>query len=588
MKTNEKDSKILRKLFSYLMPFKWLLLFSIILLMISKFIEAVVPLYIGSITQVILTSANLTSAESASIFSYVIHSSLVIFVLLVTNFFLDITVLFLKTYVGQKAIFNLRVKVLDHIQNMPLNLFNKVPVGTLMTRTIHDIDQINEMFTDSIVPLFGSLFLFLCIIVFSALYDWKLAVVLMIVMPIVFLMTNYFRIHQRICYDNVRVIVAGMNAFIQERLMGATTIRSFGLQKQEKKQFEDVNGKLRTANVETAHYFSMFFSQIDFMQSFSLIFIFTVLVLFAPLNLGFQVGTYFAFSLYITLLFRPLSDLAERYNVLQSAMAAGSRIFKILDDPIEPKGPQPGRELHEINLIEFDNVWLAYKDEQWVLKGVSFSISKGESIAIVGVTGEGKTTILNLLLRFYDFQKGFIRINGHDIHDYSVASLRKQFSIVLQDPEIFSGTIANNITLYNPAITTEKIEEVSHFVKLTSVFKRFPGGMNYVLSERGKGLSVGERQLISLARAVAHSGSILILDEATANIDTPTEHIIQETLREILKTKTAIVIAHRLSTIKDVSRILVIHHGNISESGTHEELLHAKGIYEKLYRLQFR
>lgn len=576
------------RLFSYLQPHLWLLIPAIMLLMFSKIIEAYVPIYIGEVSQVILDSVNLGVTEEQIRFSYVLHNGLIIFILLLANYSLDLVTVFLKTKVGQKAIYSLRVQVFEHIQKMPLSLFNTIPVGTLMTRTIHDINQINEMFTESLVPLFGSIFLFVCIMIASAIYDWKLCIVLMIVVPIVLWMTNYFRIHQRICYDKIRVIVAALNAFIQERLMGATTIRNFGLQNQEKEQFEVINENHRVAYVETVHYYSLFFTQIDFMQSFSLIMIFLVLVLFAPIDVGFQAGSYFAFSLYILMLFRPLADLADRYNVLQSAMAAGARIFKILDEPIEPPGVLPGRGLTSIDSIEFQDVWSAYKDEEWVLKGVTFSIQKGESIAFVGVTGEGKTTILNVLLRFYDFQKGSIKINGYDIREYSVASIRKQFNIVLQDPEIFSGTIADNITLYNPVVTLEKVQDVSRFVRLTSVIERFPQGMNTILSERGKGLSVGERQLISLARAVAHPGSVLILDEATANIDTPTEHIIQETLKSILTTKTAIVIAHRLSTIKDVHRILVIHRGNIAESGTHKELLALKGIYEKLYRLQFR
>jgi ATP-binding cassette subfamily B protein len=558
------------------------------ILLFSKGIEAYIPIYIGQLSQVILDSVNLGTLEKEIRLDYVFQNGAVLFAFLIANYFLDLLTLYLKTKVGQKAIFSFRLQVFEHIQKMPLTIFNQIPVGTLMTRTIHDIDQINEMFTESLVPLIGSLFLFLCIIVGSAIYDWKLTLVLVIVTPIMFWMTNYFRIHQRICYDKIRVIVASMNAFVQERLMGAATIRNFGLQKQEKVQFEEINENQRKAYVETIQYYSLFFSQIDFMQSFALIMIFLVLVVFAPIDVGFQAGSYFTFSLYIVMLFRPLSELADRYNVLQAAMAAGSRIFKILDEPIETSGPISGRELKSIDSIEFQDVWSAYKDEQWVLKGVTFSVQKGESIALVGVTGEGKTTIINLLLRFYEFQKGTIKINGYDIREYTVASLRKQFNIVLQDPEIFSGTIADNITMFNPAVTLEKVEEVSRFVKLTSVIKRYPEGMNYYLTERGKGLSVGERQLVSLARAVAHPGSVLIFDEATANIDTPTEHIIQETLKSILESKTAIVIAHRLSTIKDVNRILVIHRGKIVESGTHKELLEAKGIYEKLYRLQFK
>jgi len=578
------DTALFQRLFTYLSPNKNWLILALVLMVLSKGIEAFIPLYIGKLTQQILTSYQLDQLTKQAELTSVIHGILGMFALLLLSCGLEMVNVVLKSWVGQKAIYRLRTSVYAHILRLPQSVFDKTPIGRLMTRTIHDVDQIDKMFTDSIVPLLGNVILFIGIGIGILFIDWRIGLLAGVMLPLTGLLLYIFRTNQRRCYELIRSVVSAMNTFVQEHLTGVAIIRSFGLEKQETKRFEDLNEDHCNSYLESEENFGFFVSGIDFFSSLSLILVFIILVHFSPPASSFQVGTYFTLTLYSMMFFRPLIDLAERYNVLQSAFAASERVFEVLDQPEEDLSPD-GPLLEEIETIAFDDVWFAYEKEHWVLKGLNFHVSKGESLAIVGETGSGKTTVLNLLLRLYEFQKGSIKINRRDIREYPVHSLRRQFSVIFQDPVIFSGTIADNIALYDSKITPSTIEEAVDFVDLRPVIERFSDGLQHNLLERGKSLSMGERQLISFARAVAHDRSVLILDEATANIDSATEKIIQEALKRILKRKTAIVIAHRLSTIKDVSRILVLHKGTSVETGSHQELLEAKGFYEKLYRL---
>ena len=579
------DWSLIKKLLKYMKPFRFFLFVAILLLIIAKGVEAYVPIYIGQVTQIILSSVSLDATQKMNMIAPVVEQCLVIFSLICFTYLLEAVNVVVKNWIGQNSLYKLRLDVYSHIQSMPLSFFNKSAVGTLMTRTIHDVEQVNQMFSESIVPLLGNLILFFCICIGLVIVEWRTAIVLIVILPFVFTLTNYFRSHQRRCFDKIRAIVSAMNAFVQEHLMGSSTIRSFGLEKEEKQNFDEINEDHRNANIETIHYYALFFAGIDFLQSISLILVFAVLSASIGAGMGFNAGVFFTFSLYVLLLFRPLADMAERYNMLQSAIAAAARIFQVLEET--PENGNAGISLEKIEEIEFKDVWFAYKDENWILKGLSFKIEKGESMALVGVTGAGKTTVLNLLLRFYHYQKGEIKINGKSINEYSLSALRKQFSVVLQDPEIFSGTIKDNISLGDPSITKEAVDAAVEFVNLKPLIESFPNGLDHQLSERGKSLSAGQRQLLSLARAVAYNRSVLVLDEATANIDTNTEKIIQTVLKNILHGKTSIVIAHRLSTIKDVDKILVLYDGIVKEQGSHSELLLKNGIYEKLYRLQF-
>lgn len=581
------DRVLIRKLYVYLKPYRNLIVLSLLFLLISKAIEASVPILIGNVSQKILNGINLEFLEKQILLNKVLVACFLILGLLIFSYLLDSMNVYLKSYVGQKALFQLRQKVYDHILSMPLAYFDRHTVGRLMTRTIHDVDQINQMFSESFIPILGNIFLFICIFIGIVFLDWRIAFFVLLIMPIVFWLTNRFRYFQRIAYENIRTIVSAMNTFVQEHLMGAATIRNFGIQKQAKEHFEVINQDHCEAYLDSIYHFSFFIAGIDMIQNFSLIIVFVILVTFAPLGSEFQAGTFFTFSLYTLMFFRPLADLAERYNVLQAAMAAAGRIFDILEKKPENVSEGILTELNEIHSIVFKDVWFAYEKDNWVLKGLSFEIKKGEALAVVGVTGEGKTTIVSLLLRFYEHQKGIIEINGRDIREYSLKAIRSQFSVVLQDPVIFSGSIIDNIGLYDPTITKDQVEQVAKYLNLDSMIQRFQDGWQQQLKERGKSLSMGEMQLISLARAVAHYRSVLILDEATANIDSETEQMIQNALEKILKDKTSLVIAHRLSTIKDVTKILVLNNGQCAEIGSHQELLQAKGIYEKLFRLQF-
>lgn len=584
------DSTIIKKLWKYLSPYRVALFFAVILLLISKSIEAFVPIYVGYLAQKIMNTISMGYEAQETLLQQITIGSLETIGLLIGSLFFYLCMLLIKGWIGQKAVFTLRTQVYSHIERLPLSYFDHHAIGQLMTRTIHDVDQIDQMFTESLVPIIGNGFLFLCIFFGICFIDIHIGILFACLMPLIIWCTYKFHNAQRKSYQKQRTILSTLNGFVQEHLMGASIVRSFGLQEQEKKHFDKINQEYCQSNLETVHQFALFIAVIDFFQMFMLILVFVTLMVLSPFTKDFQVGTFFTVSLYAAMIFRPLVDLAERYNVLQSAMAAAGKVFDILEIPTETSSASknaPEPPLDDVQSIVFENVWFAYKEDHWILKGLSFTLNKGESIALVGITGSGKTTVIQLLMRFYDFHKGSIKINGIDIREYSLDSIRKQFSIVLQDPLIFSGTLADNISLYQSTISKKELNNAVDRANLRTYLNHYPAGLNHKLTERGGSLSIGEMQLVSLARAIAQKRPIFILDEATANIDSETERQIQDALEKILENKTALVIAHRLSTIKDVDRILVLHQGVLSESGTHQELIKKKGLYEELYRLQF-
>jgi ATP-binding cassette, subfamily B, multidrug efflux pump len=587
------DSNLIKRLYTFLKPHRRWLLISILLLIVGKGIEAFIPIFVGKVAQAIMVFQKSDPTSNDTFFFWIVQCALIMCALLLASYVMEVSNVLLKSRVGQQAINLLRQHVYSHILHMPIAYFDHHPIGRLMTRTIHDIDQIDQMFTDSIVPLIGNLFLFLCMGVGIFILDWRVGVVMAMVMPFLGWLLHQFRFQQRRSYELIRAIVSSLNSFVQEHLLGVNTISSFGLSQKEREDFEEINEDHSHAYLESVKHFSFFIAGIDFLSNFSLIVIFVTLMSFAPLPSSFQVGYYVTFSLYVMMLFRPMIDLAERYNILQSALAASERVFEVLDQTSESsefldRNEFQAPSLNSIESIVFDNVWFAYDRDHWILKGLSFEIKYGETLGIVGLTGAGKTSIISLLLRFYEFQKGLIKINGYDIRQYSLHNIRKQFGTVFQDPILFSGTIEDNIGLYDPLITPEKIEMAIDYVNLRLLLEHYSQGKNYFLLERGKSLSAGERQLISMARAVAHERPVFLFDEATANIDTGTEKIVQEALKKLLNHKTAIIIAHRLSTLKDVAKIIVLDQGKVVEAGSHEELIQRKGYYEKMYRLQFQ
>jgi ATP-binding cassette subfamily B multidrug efflux pump len=581
------DSFLIRRLLAYLRPHRLWVLLAILLLVLARGLEAWIPVRSGQLVQKIVDHQGAPLAERHELFNVIFQGCLALLGWIFLNYLLDLGNILIKNWVGQKAVLKMRTEIFEHIQNQSMPFFDHAAIGRLMTRTIHDVDQINQLFSESVIPLIGSLFLFIGILTGIFLLDRNAGILFCLICPLIFLLLNYFRVNQRLCYDRIRSIVSAMNAFIQENLMGVNVIRNFGMRGVESQKFNKMNKDHYDENIKTIHYFSFFFSGIEFLQNLTMIAFFILFVYLVSPGTSFQIGAYFTISMYGLMIFRPLLDLAERYNILQSAMAASERIFEMLASPVEALGPEPGLTLEGIDSIVFDDVWFAYEGENWILRGISFSLKKGESLALVGPTGSGKTSVMNVLMRFYPFQKGHIYINGHDIRRYSIPNLRSHFNVILQDSVIFSGTVFDNIALYDRSVTLDQVRSAADFVNLTPVIERLPGHFDHVLTERGSSLSVGEAQLISFARSIAHGRSALILDEATANIDMHTEKIIQTAMKKLLSHKTAIVIAHRLSTIQDVTRILVLRQGLIAESGTHDELIKAKGVYEKLCTLQF-
>lgn len=557
---------LFKRLLGYLGPYKIQVAIAIFFIILARGIDAAVPLLTGQLAQRVL--------QHSSTIEILIKEGLFLISLLWVGYGFDFLNTWVKSRIGSKALKKMRIEVYDHIERLPISDFDREPVGRLMTRVMNDVDQINQMLSESIVPLIGNLILFTMILGGMFYLDYRIGLLVIALLPPLLLLTDYFRRVQRICYDIIRTEVSRMNSFVQEHMSGVMVIRHFHLEEREFEKFDEINAELSKAYLKTHENFSFYISGNDFLQSLALIGAYFLLSSQIP----FDAGTFFTFSLYVMMIFRPLADLAERYNVLQAAFAAADRIFEILDRPVESK---QGIDISEIESIEFKNVWFAYRDKEWVLKDFNLKLNKGDTLGVVGKTGSGKTTLMSLILRFYPIEKGDLLINGIPIKDISLSSLRKKFGIVLQDPVLFSGSLRDNLTLFDPRISDKEVIKALEFVGLSR------DDLDRKILERGKSLSSGEMQLISLARVYCHRGKFLLLDEATANIDPITERKVQEALNNLLKERGALVIAHRLSTLKDVSQIVVMSNGRIVEQGTHDELLAIKGVYQKLYVLQF-
>lgn len=495
--------------------------------------------------------------------------------------------------VGQRVMFDLRTELFTKLQRQEVAYFDQYPVGRTMTRLTSDVDALNELFTSGVIDVLGDLVVIFAIIGIMFWLDWKLALVSLVTVPLLFFATNWFRKHARRGFDRVRTRNAKLNAFLQEYLSGAQTVQLFNAERKAMGRFREINDDYRNANIETIFYYAVFYPLVDFIGAVGI-----AVVIFAfgyeylsGLSAGgaaLTVGILASFIQYSLQLFQPIRDLSDKFNVLQAAIVASHRIFILLDrdtdvtSPAEPKkaGKSSGR-------IEFRNVWFAYKDEDWVLKDVSFTAEAGESIALVGHTGSGKTTITNLIMRFYDVQKGSVLIDGVDVREWDLQALRASFAVVLQDVFLFSGTIEENIRLGNEEITSERVRWAAGEVHADEFIRRLESGYQAPVGERGAGLSVGQKQLISFARALAFDPKILVLDEATSSIDTETEQLIQQAVTRVMTGRTSLVVAHRLSTIQRCDRIIVMHHGELRENGTHNELLRLRGLYWRLYQLQY-
>jgi ATP-binding cassette subfamily B protein len=492
---------------------------------------------------------------------------------------------FITAWLGQSVVKDLRIAVYKKILGLNLSQFDKTPIGTLTTRTINDIESINDIFSDGLVPIIADLLSIVCVLGVMFGMDWQLTLIALIPFPIIILATYYFKESINRSFFKVRNAVAALNAFVQEHLTGMQVVQAFAAEEKEFQKFKAINTEHRNANIKAIFAYSVFFPVVEIVLALSI-----GLVVWWTSKESMNVGTVVAFILFLNLLFRPLRVLADKFNVLQMGIIASERVFKVLDN--EDFIPETHKEAYQPTAalkgkIEFEKVWFAYSNEHYVLKDLSFRVEPGETIAIVGHTGSGKTTIISLLNRLYHIQKGVIRVDDINIEQYDLETLRKNTGVVLQDVFLFSGSILDNITLRNPDISRESVIAAAKLIDMHEFIMRLPGGYDYNVMERGATLSLGQRQLLSFIRALLYNPSILILDEATSSVDTESEMLIQHAIDTLIKGRTSIVIAHRLSTIRKASKIIVLDKGEIKEIGTHDELLEKQGFYYKLYLLQF-
>jgi len=574
------DLRLMRRLLSYLRPYRLGVVAAVLLLLAGAAMETVGPF---------LTQRALDIAVPRRDLGYLGVLVALYLGSLVGAFVFEYAQTLLTTWLAQHVMYDLRVEVFARLQHLSLRYFDRNPVGRMMTRVTNDVEALNEAFSSGIVTAFGDVFTLVFILAAMLRLDWRLALVTFAVLPFVFAAAFVFRGLIRRAFRDIRVRLARINAYLQEQLSGVRVVQLFGRERDSTARFAEINRDHLRAHLRSITWYALFFPTIEVLTAAAM-----ALILWyggwQSLRGAVSVGVVAAFLQYTRRFFRPIQDLSEKYNLLQSALAAAERIFELLDtepeiaDPADPLHlPRPGR-----GEIEFRDVWFRYADDgEWVLRGVSFSARPGERVAIVGATGAGKSTIINLLMRFYEPEKGEIRLDGVPIDRVPVVELRSRIGLVLQDVFLFSEDVRRNIRLGRDDIGDERVREASLRVGLDPFVARLPGGYAQPLGERGTQLSVGERQLVSFARALAFDPLVLVLDEATSSVDSELEARIEEALRELMRGRTSLVIAHRLSTVQGADEILVLHHGEVRERGTHAELLAKGGLYARLYELQF-
>ena len=597
------DARLMRRLLHYLRPYRRQVIVAFGAIVVGSSASLAQPYLIKTAIDRYIAARQMNGLDAlAGLY----------FVILVAAFASEYIQTWTLQLTGQRIMFDLRSAIYGHLQRLDLRYYDRNPVGRLMTRVTSDVDVINDLFTSGVITVFGDVFSLVGIMGVMLWMNWRLALVAFATMPLIVLVTQWFRSHVRESYRVVRGLIARINAFLQENITGMMTVQLFRREALNFARFDEIDAKHRDANIESIFYYAVFYPAIEAVSSLA-----SALIIWygggRVIQHALTLGALVAFIQYAQRFFRPISDMSDKFNVLQAAMASSERIFGLLDEPVAVSSPTTPvvRPLPASGHIRYENVWFSYTssvpargdraqdggqssragtelhDADWVLRDVSFEVRPGQRIGIVGATGSGKTTMINLLLRFYDVQRGRITIDGVDIRELDLADVRGLFSLVLQDVHLFSGTIADNIRLGNASIDDAAITRAAKAVHADGFIGRLSGGYEAAVAERGSTLSVGQKQLLSFARALAFDPRVLILDEATSSVDTETELLISDALRALMKGRTTIAIAHRLSTIQDMDRIFVLHKGKLRESGTHQELLAQRGIYFKLFQLQY-
>ena len=588
------DSRLMKRLLQYMGPYKWSVVFALALVAVVTPLELAPPLLFGKAIDWYLVPGAAHHIAISRAKMGLVWISLVYLFVLIFDFVAQYIQIRIMQRVGQETMYDMRGEIFGRLQRLPMTYFDRNPVGRLMTRVTTDVDALNDLFAAGVVTMINDFFLLAVMAVVLFIIDARLALDALVVLPFIFLVTLIFRKYVRDANRKIRTAIARINAFLQEYISGMSVVQLFNREQKARAEFTRRNKDNMLAWRDAILAYALFYPAVEFLNFATIALIYWaggLRILHATLTLGVLT----AFTMYAQRFFRPIQDLSEKFNILQSAMAASERIFKLLDEPITiDSNPNPEKLLAPRGEIEFRNVWFSYKnadqpaEDDWVLRDVSFRIHPGQTFAIVGHTGAGKTTLISLLLRFYDIQRGQILLDGIDIRFLDLQELRRQFGIVLQDPFLFTGTIESNVRLGTNGISRQTVENALDEVGLGDYVRTLPAAVATEVNERGSTLSVGQRQLISFARALAHNPRFLILDEATSSVDTKTELQIREALGRLLSGRTALVIAHRLSTIQHADRILVFHKGRLREEGAHQELLAQRGIYYRLYQLQYK
>lgn len=611
------DSRLMKRLLSYLRPYRWQVAIALVSIVLKSAADVCGPLLTLLAVDIYLMKNPgahpwFVQHLSPNPLSGINQICALYVGLLLFSFLLEFLQTYYMQWTGQKVMFDLRSQIFRHLQYMHVSFFDKNPVGRLVTRATTDVDALNEMFTAGVVAIFEDVFVLTGIVGIMLWVDWRLSLITFAVLPFIIYATGVFRRSVRESYRGTRTAIARINSYLQEHVSGMVVLQLFNRERKAYKKFEQVNTENMLAWKDAILAYAIYYPVVETLSSIAI-----ACVIFFGGNQTVKgvatLGVLTAFIQYAQRFFRPIQDLSDKYNILQGAMASGERIFKLLDTPAEITSPEQPTKVEGPGRIEFDHVWFAYRalpkedkaaksnggqssstgiegstEMDWILRDVSFTVEPGENIAIVGHTGAGKTTIISLLMRFYDVQKGAIKIDGVNIRDMEISDLRRRISVVLQDPFLFTGTIGQNIRLGSKWITDEMMDRAAEDVNIADFIRSLPSGYEEPVQERGNTLSTGQKQLISFARALAHSPKILILDEATSSVDTETEMRVREALTKLVEGRTSLVIAHRLSTIQRADKIIVMHKGRVREFGTHQQLLAQRGIYYKLYQLQYK